>query len=95
MRILSKHINFKAHTFVVRHPINNNVYEGENGSGVRHRRCVESIQPYQYWRYDQGLSLQVCIVKNLIIFRKIQKETHTGMVSNIKKRFDCVIRVEV
>lgn len=27
-------------------------------------------------------------------YRKIQKETHTGMVSNIKKRFDCVIRVE-
>ena len=28
-------------------------------------------------------------------FRKITKETQTGLVSNIKKRFDCVIKVEV
>ena len=39
---------------------------------------------YRYDRYFYG-----------VLHRKIQKETHTGMVSNIKKRFDCVIRVEV
>lgn len=36
-----------------------------------------------------------CIFFYKVLPRKIQKETHTGMVSNIKKRFDCVIRVEV
>lgn len=30
-----------------------------------------------------------------MINRKIQKEGHTGLVSNVKKRFDCVVRVEV
>jgi len=30
----------------------------------------------------------------LFSIRKIQKEGHTGLVSNIKKRFDCVVQVE-
>ena len=31
---------------------------------------------------------------SLYYYRKIQKEGHTGLVSNIKKRFDCVVQVE-
>ena len=82
MRILSKRVDWKTKTLTVRLALE-----------------VDSDDCWNLFNLLSAGDLLKGSVYRYLVFaeppRKIQKESYSGLVSNVKKKFDCILQIEV